>query len=568
MSCLLELLGKGLERDLMDLVLPYCNVLSRDEAAQLDSAVENNPAHTANKLRLAIHYGYSGASDRAKTLFNELLSEHPRPLEIHLAWSAMYASHGELDQAISQLQQAGQLGPQDGRVLFALGYCCERKGQITEALQYYRQGCSSRLCLQRIRHRLAAIYLLKRNYCDAIVQYQALQEEYPEDVWNYLVLGHLHLQVKQYSQAEANFERALTIEPDNFEQHDDQVESLVQAGQISEAIMRMQQIVNDRGNFPDSYVRLADLYSQTGNDEAAIAHYERAIEIHPGYLEAMVKLGTQHLRMGRFNEAAGKFNQAVEINDRLIGTYVGLALAQKNLAGENRLQQAFDTLELALALEPNTNLLFAEMNRLQVKASQSNNVGQGFSDPFIPTMTEESPDKNDLLDKQMERYHRKLRENPTHANMHYRYGLLLRGKGQTDQSITQFQEALQINPSFFKAQIKLGLALFEDGRSQEAEKQLSRAFYLDQESIELHYKLGLMYCDKMQFALSVEQCEISLKSDCQNADVPANLSLALQNMGLIDRAMASWQAVCELEPQSSLAFQAQRGITTLKHHTL
>jgi len=34
-------------------------------------------------------------------------------------------------------------------------------------------------------------------------------------------------------------------------------------------------------------------------------------------------------------------------------------------------------------------------------------------------------------------------------------------------------------------------------------------------------------------------------------------------MGLIDRANASWRAVCELEPQSTLAFQAQRELMTL-----
>ena len=56
MSNLLELLGKGLESPFMDLVLPGCHPLTKDEAKCLMKEVESNPDHTANKLRLAIHY--------------------------------------------------------------------------------------------------------------------------------------------------------------------------------------------------------------------------------------------------------------------------------------------------------------------------------------------------------------------------------------------------------------------------------------------------------------------------------------------------------------------------------
>ena len=47
------------------------------------------------------------------------------------------------------------------------------------------------------------------------------------------------------------------------------------------------------------------------------------------------------------------------------------------------------------------------------------------------------------------------------------------------------------------------------------------------------------------------------------ADIQANLSLALKTMGLIDRRTALWKAICELEPKSTMAFQAQRSLPTL-----
>jgi len=316
-------------------------------------------------------------------------------------------------------------------------------------------------------------------------------------------------------------------------------------------------MISQQGDFPDSYVRLGDLYSQTDNDKAAVRHYSRALELHTGYLEAAVKLGTQHLRMNRFYPAASLFGRAIEINDQLITAYVGLGIAQSS---EGRPDQARDTLELAAALEPNTNLLFAEMCRLQLKVALAQSGGrdwdQNGSGPGART--------DELALRQLERHKHRLAENPNQADLHYRYGVLLRGRGQTYAAIEEFRQAVRVNHSYLKAQIKLGLALSETGRTDEAMECLTEATCPRPEYIDLHYRLGLLYCDKIRFALAVEHFASEFGDPMNDADVEANLSLALQNMGIIDRAAATWRAICELEPDSTMAFQAQRALQPLK----
>ncbi|MCK4629494.1 MAG: tetratricopeptide repeat protein, partial [Sedimentisphaerales bacterium] len=422
MSYLLELLGKGLEQpSLMGLVLPFSNPLKPEEVKMLEEFVSQDPAHSANKLRLGIHYAQSGADEKARYVFDELLKTNPKYLEARIAWAAMSAGTGELDQAIDQLERAyrqGGGGSREGRILFALGFCYERQGNTEQALKFYHEGCSCKPYLRKTRQRLAAIYLVKEDYGKVIDQCRSLQKQHPEDMWNYLVLGHLYLHTGDFSQAESCFGKALTIEPDNFELYDEQVEALAESGQIDGAIARLRQIVEQQGDFPDSYVRLADLYSQLGEDQQAVNHYQRALEIHPGYLEAAVKLGTQHLRMGRYYEAAGRFNLAVEINDQFIGAYVGLALAQAN---QDKNTQAQETLELAAALQPNTNLLFLEMNRLQLKVAQSQKDAQQYLD-WDDSSQADAADKDDMLKIQMQRYRRKIKENSNQAELFYHYG--------------------------------------------------------------------------------------------------------------------------------------------------
>ena len=105
---------------------------------------------------------------------------------------------------------------------------------------------------------------------------------------------------------------------------------------------------------------------------------------------------------------------------------------------------------------------------------------------------------------------------------------------------------MEINPSYTKALIQLGLSLRELGKSDEAVKVLSRALEASPDTVELHYQLGLIFADRHELAMAVERFEAALRLDPRNLDFRANLALALQNMGLIDRAAATWDALCDL----------------------
>jgi|GEM_PF-196382 len=571
MDSLLELLGKGLS-PLMDLALPHNQILTSEDVHLLKTAMNDEPLHLANKLRLGIHYAQSGATDKAAASFRELLAKHPHHIDTYLAWAATYSSLGELDAAITPLRQAREKNPKDGRISFGLGHCLEQQGKMEEAQKFYREGLDCPVALPQIRQRLAAIALERQDYSTVIEHCQALQHEHPEDVWAYMVLGQLYLITKQFEQAISSFERALTIEPDNFEMYDDQVETLAHDGQITAAIDRLQEIVEKQGEFPDSFVRLGDLYSQIGDDNTAVQNYQRALQLHPGYLEAAVKLGTQHLRMGRFYDAATRFNKAIEINERLISGYVGLGIAQ-HCAGKN--DQADDTLDLAATLQPNTNLLFAEVCRLQRKIALNRKETPGFDTTAIDAKIDEG-ESNDLLNLQLEKFENALQEEPNHAQRHYQYGILLWGRGETSQAMEHFERAVGSHPCYFNARIKLGLTLREKGKRQQAMEHLIGAWHPQRDSIDFHYKLALMYCDKIKFALAMECLEAQHAGknaefgELRRAEMPyvSNLTLALQNMDLVDRALATWRSLCELDPQSTMAFQAQRSVMHLNPYIL
>jgi tetratricopeptide (TPR) repeat protein len=559
MSNILEMIGVGLDKSLIRLLLPQYDCLDPVEEEHLIKQAGVKPFETECRFRLGVHYALLGAMEPAQTHFDEILALNPNHIETSLAGASMLAAAGELDESIERFQHLKRIAPQNARVDFGLGYCYERSGKQDKALAHYEFAQQVMPTLDIATKRIAAIKLHRGDVPAAIEQYIQLIKANPGAVWTYLMLGQMQLHVGSHAEAVETFERALTIEPDNFDMHDDYVESLMQSGCYEEAIEELHHKIEQEGEFPDTYVRLADMYAQVQNDEAAMLNYDKALEIHPSYIEAIVKSGTQHLRMERFLDAAAMFNAAVELNDQLVTAYMGLGIAQL-YSGKSTV--AADTLDLAQALEPNTNLLFSEVARLQLKISLAQKP-QYETQAVSGGGGEREHERDNLLCLQMERHRQAIMQNPNHADLHYRYALLLRSRGKYPEAIKHYKIALEINPSFHKAGVKLGLCQRESGDHSEGLEQLKKSVEINPEFIDLHYKLGLMYCDPIQFALAVEHYTLESETSKQG-NVHDNLELALQNMGLVDRCMATWQAVCELDPQSKMAFLSHRSLKSLK----
>ena len=114
-----------------------------------------------------------------------------------------------------------------------------------------------------------------------------------------------------------------------------------------------------------------------------------------------------------------------------------------------------------------------------------------------------------------------------------------------------------INPCYMKALIKLGLALKEVGQTDEAIVIFKQATRVEGNYADLHYQLGLLFAQRCQFEIAVEHYEAAFQGNPQNIDFQANLALALQCLGLVDRAGSTWQIVCDLAPESAYAQQAR-----------
>ena len=339
----------------------------------------------------------------------------------------------------------------------------------------------------------------------------------------------------KYEMAVDTFDKAILIHPDNFHcDENDDVDLLMQIGETEQALSRLEWLLEKDNKRADLHLKISDLLLILDRQDDAAAHLVNAIHLEPNCLEARIKYGMCLAHSGYPAGAAKEFAKALEVNDEIIDAYLGLAAAQK-LA--DKTHESYKTLSLAAAIAPNSVLLFSHMTALENQKPYEETAEYG------STCEENPPEAENAIHTGIKKYLKLLTCQPDNADAHYKFGLLMLNNSNLAAAIEQFKKTMTINPTHYRAQGKLAICLNETGRKAKAMKLLICESLPDNDTLNLHYKTALLFADRNRFANTAQQLENLLgKSLAQTAAVP-NLTVVLQNLGLIDRASAAWECM-------------------------
>jgi tetratricopeptide (TPR) repeat protein len=516
MSRLLEILGRAITVDTADLIWHWLGMVTPPDS----------DSQQYQQLNEVVQLMGDRKTDAAQQQIRLYLFENPACTLGRMVAAAISLHNNQLQNAIEELNSVYMRQPNNTVALYALGHCYERLGKEAQAIEFYQDCLKFKNYLQLPRQRLAAIYFKNGQLEKTIAEYEMLRYEYPDDISALVTLGHLYIANAAYLRAIETFNIAILIHPDNFQIEDDSVNQLLEAGQPHEALEQIDDMLENQPERADLLLKRADILAMLGAADDAVSQYEEAIRIFPGFLEATIKLGTQYLQTGAEQPAAQQFNRAVEINDQIVDAYIGLAIAQK-LAGDTL--GALTTLSLAAAIQPNSSLLFVETATLQFKISLDSAL-----------LSHDENDPAELIQAVIAAHQRQINERPQNPDLCYRLGVLMMSVGRLQEAIKAFQTTLQINPTYTRAKSKLAVCLFEIDQKPDALEQLTAPECLDKDTLELHYKVALLYCDSIRFASSLIDLDRLLEDNFTSTDAPINVSVVLQNLGLLDRAAAMW----------------------------
>jgi len=523
MSQLLEILGRAITVDTADLIWHWLNTV----APPIDDS--NDGQHY--QLNKAIELIADKKTEAAAEHLSVYLFENPSCIYGRMAATAICLYDNQLQEAINELNSVYMRQPNNTMALYALGYCYERLGKEAQAIEFYQDCLKFRRYLQLPAQRLAAIYFKNNHLEKTVQQYQLLCDEYPDDISALITLGHLYTETGRFTEGIETFNKAILMHPDNFSSRDDYTDQLIAEGNLQEALEHLEDLLLSEPNRPDIIVKYADVLRMVGAVSDAVSQYEQAVRLCPDFLEATIKLGTQYLQLEQDCLAAEQFNKAVEINDNIVDAYMGLAVAQQHAGFKS---DAIGTLSLAAAIQPNSTLLFSELAVLHFKI--------GLKEQNLCSHIDNS---HNLAESVIEAHHYEISKHPHNPDLYYRLGILMMHHGMFSSAIELFDKSLYINPFYHRARNKLSVCLFQMGHQSDAIDCASFSNIHDKDTLELHYKTALLYCDKVKFASSMINLERHLENNFAHPDASLNISLVLQNLGLLDRTIAMWDNLAD-----------------------
>lgn len=294
-----------------------------DDAASLLAQLEGNPE--SGKIRAEIYaesarlQNNMGDGKAALAYINRALAEDNRPFFKWMKGNFLYELE-KYQEALEVLMSCETAFPEGDMVMFRIGECFHRLGQMEQAAAYLKKALEIDPENGRANCKLAEIYrdLLEEKedpafYGKALI-YADRQIQLQPEAYYYVERGLLHMACAYYCRAVHDFEEALRLEPENVYAYNNicvclrmmgEYDRAVEAGKKAEALLKEEDMVRVYGN-------LGDCCMETGCLAEAEAYYLKHQKQFPNGRSPKESLIEVYIRLGNLNAAFYWIGQAYD----------------------------------------------------------------------------------------------------------------------------------------------------------------------------------------------------------------------------------------------------------------
>jgi tetratricopeptide (TPR) repeat protein len=277
----------------------------------------------------------------------------------------------------------------------------------------------------------------------------------------------------------------MTIEQalDRAAQHHD-------AGDLNNAQLLYQRILQSEQNHPVAINVLGVIAFQQGKKDIAESYFSRAISIKPDYTDALYNLGNALKAQGRPEEAIARYGEAIALDPAHVDAHYNLGNVLKDMG---RLEKALVHYRHAIDCQPE-------------HADAHNNLGN-----TLNTLAR--------LEEALPHYQKAIAIRPSYASAYYNLGTVLQALGRHTEAVPHYQKAIQLRPDLAVAYNNLGTALRSLERLDEAISHYQRAIALQPNFAEAHNNLGACYerTNRLEAAEQSNKKALRIIPDDQNS---------------------------------------------------
>ncbi len=464
---------------------------------------------------LSFHAGYEAVQNgdlaAAKADFQRVVQLAPEIAEGHGALGSVLLQMGHPELSVPELERALSIKNTDRSTQINLAVAYEETHVYDKSLALFRtldqdqtNATSDPLPATAVISYVRALAATGSPDL-ALARMQKAVDNVPHDSPDAAVLhdalGSLLAQREEWPAAQAEFERALAIDPNLAGAHEHLGIALSREQHLPEAIRELTIASRLSPADPSAHLELGRALIAAGQDDAALVALRRAVELAPEYVEAKYQLALALQVSGQEQQSVPLFQQVVEAEPHNASALTNLALAM---------------------------------------------VQTGKAKEAIPL------------------YHRALAETPNDPLVHQDMGVAYLQQSDIDDAIREFRSGIQLSPDAYELHYDLGLALKLKDDAAGAKAELELAAQLNPQSPDPPFTLGILEMQKGQFDEAAKQLQLALKLNPGNGDAWAILGSIYKEENSLPEAVSALRKAVALLPNQPGAHITLAGVLALQ----
>ena len=348
---------------------------------------------------------------------------------------------------------------------------------------------------EEIRESLRRIYGITEDML--FPDFDGFARQHSQDVpytqlsaFEYKERGAMAYERREYTDALADFDMAIHLNPDDAEAYYQQGLVKFHSKQYEDAIEDFTRAIELQSDYADAYYNRGFANSELGRYEVAIADYDEAIRINPDDAEAYSQRGLANYRMERIEDAIADYDAAIGLNNNDASVYYNRGGAKSELG---RYEVAIADYDEAIRLKP--DYVSAYNNRGGAK-SELGRYEVAIAD-----------------------YDEAIRLKPDYAEAYYNRGSLKSELGRYEVAIADYDEAIRLKPDYVSAYNNRGGAKSELGRYEVAIADYDEAIRLKPDYVSAYNNRGGAKSELGRYEVAIADYDeaIRLKPDYAEA---------------------------------------------------
>lgn len=455
-------------RDIVILVALAGSVCLLSGAYGVAQTANAQASVAAKQADAAFRAGYEAANagdlQKARRSFAEVVRLEPKIPEGHAALGSVLLNLGQPEEAAAELKRGLALKPGDSEMEMNLAVADVRTGKSAEALPLFRKVSARQAVLPADVEIAFARALTETGQRPAALErIRVGLTAAPDSAVLHDALGSLLAQQQDWTAAQAEFARAVELNPQMTAARLHLATVLMQQGQPAEAAATLEAVHTQPQDVAVlNELALAD--SAQGSYDKALTVAQEAMRVAPENSAAAYQAAIALQGLGREREAIPLFDRVVAAEPKNAGALTNYALA---LVQQGNAKDAIPLYKRAAELTPNDPVVHEDFGVAYLQQSD--------------------------VDDAIREFEAGLKLENDSQQLHYDLGLAYKLKDDTAHAVPELEQAARLDSNSPDPAYTLGILYMQTGRFADAETQLRHTLELRPQNGDAWAVLGSVY---------------------------------------------------------------------------